>query len=121
MKNIIEFIKRRHELYLILIAIAFMLIAQVVSSIINPDYASFGISWLEDLFYEHVKAFNVFAGIYLLMFLVFRGGYKFLGTLMENLIDTGTTNGGKETLTLWQRSLLSLALFALLILLYIGT
>lgn len=121
MKKIIEFIKKRHEIYLILIAVALMLLAQTISSIVNPDYASFGISWLEDLFYDHVKALNVLAGIWILMFLVFRGAYKFLGDLMENLIGTGQTNGKNESLTLWQRSLLSLVLFFLLIFLYIGT
>ena len=119
-KLFLMFLSKRIELMLFLIAIGILFLSQAISLTLDKDYSSFGVSWIENLAYDHVKAFNVLVGVWIILRLVFRGAYEFLAETIEHLIGGTPINGAQkgETLTIWQRSLLSFLLFFSLILVY---
>lgn len=124
-KSIKEFLSHRIELMLFIIALALMVVVQSFSASIDKDYASYGISWMEELVFDHVKAFNVLIGVWIVIRLVFNKSYSFLSNTLEKVIGNepleGEPDNVEKNLTLWQRSLLSLGLFFLLVLVYVLT
>lgn len=126
MKAFFQFLSKRIELMLFMLAIGLLFLSQAVSAIFDPEYVSFGVSWIENLVYDHVKALNVLVGVWIIIRLVFNRSYRFLSETLETIIggDEDMMYPGvprKREVTLWQRALLSLGLFFLLVLVYVMT